>query len=218
MLPSATASAAPQCAVLAMFLCAAPFSLAAAGTMRQEGPLWAQQGASRGRELCRPSASIRRWHVAFAPGLVANLSARGRIWPLLRGGGGFAAGTQQCSWCCKVHQASAQCKAERVATARAAAGRKTGDGWRLLTTMRERSDRVGSPKGISEYGWGSTGYAPSQQGAPVKGCDGVFTVLGIETSCDDTAAAVVRRRAAAPPAARRAQPAQPAPPDARRPP
>ena len=145
----------------------------------------------------RAGAPVRRGGVAFAavsPGWVGNLSSRGRIWPLLRGGSGFATGPQQCSWCTKVHQVAVQCKAQRISASRAASGRRTTDDWQLLTTMRE--DKVGSPKGLSDHGWGSTGYYQStEQRAPVQGCEDVFTVLGIETSCDDTAAAVVRRRA-----------------------
>jgi hypothetical protein len=52
---------------------------------------------------------------------------------------------------------------------------------------RDRND-YSIPKGTTAYGWGSSGYDESASG---KAWGGKFTVLGIETSCDDTAAAVV---------------------------
>ena len=109
----------------------------------------------------------------------------------------------------------------------------------MLSTKRDgaadvpaRDEKVGQPKGLSEYGWGETGYALSSASQPLMGkrwvsvpscppppsssiistamhkgelhcfgsdpqsgslCsqEGDFCVLGIETSCDDTAAAVV---------------------------
>lgn len=191
-MPLAATRGAPKCVLLSVLLYAAPFSLAAAGTMRQDGPPMLRSGVDSSPVQGRSSVPARRGGAAFATGWVGNLSSRGRIWPLLRGGGGAGAASQQCSWCTKVHQVSAQCKAQRISDSRAASGRRTTDGWQLLTTMRE--EKVGKPKGLSEYGWGSTGYVQStEQRAPVQGCEGVFTVLGIETSCDDTAAAVVRR-------------------------
>ena len=52
---------------------------------------------------------------------------------------------------------------------------------------RDRND-YSIPKGTTAYGWGSSGYEESASG---RAWGGKFTVLGIETSCDDTAAAVV---------------------------
>jgi len=54
--------------------------------------------------------------------------------------------------------------------------RRTADGWALLSTKRDgaadvpaRDEKVGQPKGLSEYGWGETGYALSSASRPLKG-------------------------------------------------
>ena len=129
---------------------------------------------------------------------------------LLRGGCAGSARNKPagCPLCTKVHGPGDRCKAERTMAARAAAGRRSlaSDGWALLSTKRgaasstgaaggpaARDAKVGQPKGVTEYGWGETAYAQSlavntQIG---EGWAGDFCVLGIETSCDDTAAAVV---------------------------
>ena len=130
---------------------------------------------------------------------------------LLRGGceGPIRNKPAQCSFCTKVHAVGDRCKVENTMALRAAVGRRTSDGWALLSTARgaascaasdaaaevpyNRDEKVGQPKGLSEYGWGETAYAQSSSAKTVIGKQwvGDFCVLGIETSCDDTAAAVV---------------------------
>lgn len=107
----------------------------------------------------------------------------------LRGGNDSAdknSKASSCPYCNKVHSLRDSCRAQRVAQTRAAQGRRTMDGWALLSVMREA--KVGTPKGLSEYGWGSASYDAEPS---MEGWKGDFVVLGIETSCDDTAAAVV---------------------------
>jgi hypothetical protein len=142
---------------------------------------------------------------AFAPAWIDGQgSLRTRMCSLLLRGGCAGPGKSKpaaCSFCTKVHGFGDRCKADRTMEARAAAGRRAHDGWALLSTKRgEASDgtpardvKVGQPKGVSEYGWGATAYAESTASQPQFGkkWEGDFCVLGIETSCDDTAAAIV---------------------------
>lgn len=94
--------------------------------------------------------------IAFAPTWVDGLSLP-NFKNFLRGGGE----SDPCQFCTKAHAKYAQCRAERVANARTAQGRRGGanDGWALLSTMREpgREAKVGQPKGWDGYGWGSVG-------------------------------------------------------------
>ncbi len=93
--------------------------------------------------------------LAFSPAWVDALPLP-NIKTFLRGGGE----SEQCKFCTKAHGSpSVQCKAERIATARASVGRRTHDGWALLSTMRDpgREAKVGQPKGWDGYGWGSVG-------------------------------------------------------------
>jgi len=76
----------------------------------------------------------------------------------------------------QVHAAGDRCKADRTMSARAADGRRTSDGWALLSTKRgvggevpPRDEKVGQPKGLSEYGWGETAYAESSASQPRMG-------------------------------------------------
>jgi hypothetical protein len=97
---------------------------------------------------------------------------------LLRGGCAGAlrkSKPAQCSFCTKVHAVNDRCKADRTMAARAAEGRRTADGWALLSTMRgdapsqKDREKVGQPKGLSEYGWGETAYAQSTASQPKMG-------------------------------------------------
>jgi hypothetical protein len=191
------------CSLLSLLLLrTGPAASAAGGGGRAAGlgDLWCASPAHvfepRRRAL---GAFVPAWVALEGPG-----SLRTRVRSLLLRGGCAGQRTKptQCSFCTKVQAVGDRCKADRTMASRAAEGRRTADGWALLSTDRgasaepsspSRDDKVGQPKGLSEYGWGETAYAKSAASQPVPGKKwaGDFCVLGIETSCDDTAAAVV---------------------------
>jgi len=123
------------------------------------------------RAAAAAAAASPRVPGAFAPAFPLRMRSL-----LLRGGcaGAVRSKPAQCSFCTKVHAASDLCKAERTMAARAADGRRTTDGWALLSTMRgdgssQKDPKVGQPKGLSEYGWGETAYAQSSASQPQMG-------------------------------------------------
>ncbi len=125
----------------------------------------------------RPTAPWRRERrTAGGPAVCARVRACVRVRPSLRVGVGV------CVLARRVALWRAPCEAVRRRGALALTRkqctciRRTGDGWALLSTKRDgaadvpaRDEKVGQPKGLSEYGWGETGYALSSASRPLMG-------------------------------------------------